>query len=238
MSGHSKWSTIKRQKGVADVKRGQQFSKLSRAISIAAKDGGPDPNGNPRLRLAIETARSASMPKDNIHRAIERATAAGADTIEELMYEAYAPGGAALLVQVLTDNRNRTLPEIRSIFNKHGGNLGESGSVSWMFKPVGVIMLEPKSTVSADDLTMAAIEAGAMDIEEQDGQFLITTHPDEVTSVVQALEVYGAIQADVHLEAAAEIDMDPETQAKVSTLIELLEDQDDVSHVWTNAALR
>jgi YebC/PmpR family DNA-binding regulatory protein len=237
MSGHSKWSTIKRQKGAADIKRGQQFSKLSRAITIAAKDGGTDPSGNPRLKLAIEAARAANMPKDNINRAIDKVINNAGESIEEVVYEGYGPAGAALLVQVVTDNRNRTLPEIRSLFAKHGGNLGEAGSVAWMFQAQGVIVVDLKVGCDRDELGLVAIEAGANDVEEGDDQIIFTTDPAHLTKVSQVVETYGEVQADLQLIATTELAVDPESEQKIARLIDALEDHDDVQRVSTNALL-
>jgi YebC/PmpR family DNA-binding regulatory protein len=237
MSGHSKWSTIKRAKGAADVKRGLQFSKLSRAISVAAKDGGADPAGNPRLRLAIDAARAASMPKDNITRAIERATAKDAASIDEVMYEGYGPGGAAILVQALTDNRNRTSADVRSLFNKYGGNMGDAGSVAWMFQSQGVITVELTKGVDADEVSMAAIESGANDLTVEDGRLIILTDPANMTSVGQAMEVYGSVQAELTLQPTAPMEIDAEAEQKLVTLMDILEEHDDVDQVSTNAIL-
>src|SRR5918996_1862854 len=182
MSGHSKWSSIKHKKGAADAKRGKLFTKLARAITVAAKDGGGDPEGNPALALAIQRARDASMPKDNIERAIAKGTGEGADAdaLEAVMYEGYGPGGVAILVEALTDNRNRTGSDMRHIFGKHSGNLGEPGSVSYLFEKKGVVVVDGER-YSEDDL-MVAIDAGAEDIGTDDDVFEITCDPSDLRS--------------------------------------------------------
>jgi YebC/PmpR family DNA-binding regulatory protein len=236
MSGHSKWSTIKRQKGVADAKRGQQFSKLSRAITIAAKQGGVDPASNPRLRVAIEAARAASMPKDNIGRAIDKASGSNADTIEEITYEGYGPGGAALLLEVVTDNRNRTVAEVRSIFNKLGGSMSEAGSVSWMFTPQAMVSLELGSN-DPDEVSLAAIEAGASDLEVDNGALTVMADPASLTAISQALQSYGEIETDLQLMASNTIELDKEQQQKLLNLMETLDEHEDIQRVSTNALL-
>lgn len=237
MSGHSKWSTIKRQKGVADIKRGQQFSKLSKAITVAAKQGGGDPAANPRLRIAIEAARAASMPKDNINRAIDKAVGSDATTLEDVRYEGYGPGGAALLMEVVTDNRNRTVAEIRSLLTKHGGSLGEAGSVAWMFQPVGTIILNPTASQSPDEIALAIIEAGALDFSEEDGRFMITTEPANLPAVAQALEPLGDVESDLQLISVNDLELNAVDHDRLLAIVELLEDHDDVQRVTTNATL-
>jgi YebC/PmpR family DNA-binding regulatory protein len=237
MSGHSKWSTIKRAKGVADAKRGQQFSKLSRAITVAAKQGGPDPDGNPRLKIAIEAARAANMPKDNIMRAIDKVSGGGADTLEEVTYEGYGPGGAALLVEAVTDNRNRTVAELRSIFNKLGGSMSEAGSVAWMFAPQAIIEL-PIDESLVEEASMAAIEAGAADLDaDLEAQTLsIISPPDQAHQVAQALVGYGQPEVNTSLVASTTVPVDGEAAKKLLNLLEALDDHDDVQQVSTNAA--
>lgn len=239
MSGHSKWSTIKRAKGVADAKRGQQFSKLSRAITVAAKLGGPDPDGNPRLKIAIEAARAASMPKDNIARAIEKVSGSGAENLEEVIYEGYGPGGAALLIEAVTDNRNRTVAEIRSVFNKLGGSMSESGSVSWMFTPQAVVEL-PLNSYSADEVSLAAIESGAsdLDIDPDTNTLTITADPANATSVTESLVAYGQPSADIQLVASTTVTLDADQERKLLNLLETLDEHDDVQRVSTNASLQ
>ena len=235
MSGHNKWSTIKHKKGAADAKRGKIFTKLIKEISVAAKLGGGDPNGNPRLRTAVDKAKAENMPKDNIDRAIKKGTG-GLEgvTYEEIIYEGYGPGGAAVLVEVLTDNRNRSVSDIRSIFTKNNGNMGEAGCVSWMFSKKGLIVYD--KAVDFDQLFEAAIEAGADDVSEQDEQFEVTTEPASFIEVREALESKGFKQMN------AEITMIPQTQVVLEgkqaesmlRLMDKLEDNDDVQNVYAN----
>ena len=235
MSGHNKWSTIKHAKGAADAKRGALFTKLIKEISIAASMGGGDPNANPRLRAAIVKARAASMPKDNIERAIKKGTGElGGGTFEELVYEGYAAGGVAVLVEVLTDNHNRAAANVRNIFNKTGGNLGTSGSVSRMFDRKGVIEYDAE-VVSEDEVMEAALEAGAEDVENDDGVITVTTAPNDFTAVVEALEPKGwtSLSAEVAMVPQAYTAVDKDTAAKVQKLIDRLEEDDDVQNVWT-----
>lgn len=235
MSGHNKWSTIKHAKGAADAKRGALFTKLIKEISIAASMGGGDPNANPRLRAAIVKARAASMPKDNIERAIKKGTGElGGGTFEELVYEGYAAGGVAVLVEVLTDNHNRAAANVRNIFNKTGGNLGTSGSVSRMFDRKGVIEYDAE-VVSEDEVMEAALEAGAEDIVNEDGIITVTTAPNDFTAVVEALEPKGwaSLSAEVAMVPQAYTAVDKDTAGKVQKLIDRLEEDDDVQNVWT-----
>ncbi|MBQ9207100.1 MAG: YebC/PmpR family DNA-binding transcriptional regulator [Treponema sp.] len=235
MSGHNKWSTIKHAKGAADAKRGALFTKLIKEISIAASMGGGDPNANPRLRAAIVKARAASMPKDNIERAIKKGTGElGGGTFEELVYEGYAAGGVAVLVEVLTDNHNRAAANVRNIFNKTGGNLGTSGSVSRMFDRKGVIEYDAE-VVSEDEVMEAALEAGAEDVESEDGVITVTTAPNDFTAVVEALEPKGwtSLSAEVAMVPQAYTAVDKDTAGKVQKLIDRLEEDDDVQNVWT-----
>ncbi|WP_296325661.1 YebC/PmpR family DNA-binding transcriptional regulator [Treponema sp. UBA3813] len=235
MSGHNKWSTIKHAKGAADAKRGALFTKLIKEISIAASMGGGDPNANPRLRAAIVKARAASMPKDNIERAIKKGTGElGGGTFEELVYEGYAAGGVAVLVEVLTDNHNRAAANVRNIFTKTGGNLGTTGSVSRMFDRKGVIEYDAEK-VSEDEVMEAALEAGAEDIVSEDGIITVTTAPNDFTTVVEALEPKGweTLSAEVSMVPQAYTAVDKDTAAKVQKLIDRLEEDDDVQNVWT-----
>jgi len=235
MSGHNKWSTIKHAKGAADAKRGQLFTKLIKEISIAASMGGGDPNANPRLRAAIVKARAASMPKDNIERAIKKGTGElGGGTFEELVYEGYAAGGVAVLVEVLTDNKNRAAANVRNIFTKNGGNLGTSGSVSRMFDRKGVIEYDAEK-LSEEEVMEAALEAGADDIVNEDGVITVTTDPASFTAVVEALEPKGweSLSAEVSMVPQAYTAVDKDTAAKVQKLIDRLEEDDDVQNVWS-----
>ena len=236
MSGHSKWSTIKRAKGAADAKRGQQFTKLSKTITVAAKSGGADLAGNPRLKIAIDAARAANMPKDNIARAIDRATNSNAENIDEVLYEGYGPGGAAILMEVLTDNRNRTIAEVRSLLNKHGGSMGDAGSVAWMFKSQAVIQL-PLNGQDVEEISLAAIEAGANDIDQDGDMLIVFSDAENLNQVNQALSVYGEVQVDIQPIATNELEVDLESQQKLVTLMELLDEHDDINRVSTNAII-
>lgn len=237
MSGHSKWSTIKRQKGAADAKRGQLFTKLAREISIAARQGLPDPDANTRLRLAVDRARAANMPKDNIERAIQRAAGSGtADQYEEIYYEGYGPGGAALMIQAQTDNRNRTVSEVRAALTRAGGTLGESGSVGWMFDQMGMIEV-PVGSQDPDDIALVAIDAGASDVDTEEGIVVIFTDPTDLHRVREAIEADGtAVEAaQLTMRPKTMITPEPEAAIKVIRLVERLEDLDDVQEVFTNA---
>ena len=236
MSGHSKWSTIKRQKGAADAKRGQLFTKLAREISIAARQGLPDPDANTRLRLAVDRARAANMPKENIERAIQRAAGAGAaDQFEEVYYEGYGPGGAAIMIQAQTDNRNRTVSEVRAVLTRSGGSLGENGSVIWMFDHMGVIEL-PVDSSDPDEIALLAIDAGATDVEIEDAVVVVYTAAADLHRVRE-----GLLQAGKTVEAAqltmrpkTLLEPEPDVAVKVIRLAEKLEDLDDVQEVFTN----
>lgn len=237
MSGHSKWSTIKRKKGAADAKRSNIFSKLIKEITIAARMGGGDPDGNPRLRLAIDKAKNQSMPKDNIERAIKRGTGElEGVTIEEVSYEGYGPAGVAFLVECTTDNKNRTVAEVRSYFTKKGGNLGENGSVSWMFEKKGIIRVDA-SSISEEELFEKIIEAGADDMHKEDDMFVITTSFEGFHEVNEALKKDSIAIAEAGFEQISQntVKVDDEDKAKkVLGLLELLEDSDDVQNVWAN----
>jgi YebC/PmpR family DNA-binding regulatory protein len=236
MSGHSKWASIKHKKKAVDAKRGALFTKLTRAITVAAREGGGDPEGNPSLALAIQKARDASMPKDNIERAVAKGTGADsdADAYEAVLYEGYGPGGVAILVDALTDNRNRTGSEVRNAFTKHGGNLGEPGSVAWIFEKKGEIVVDG-SRYSEDDL-LAAIDAGAEDVALDGDIWEIVTGPTEIAAVRKALEDAG-VQID-----SAELVQRPTTRTPVEEdrvgtlmrLIDALEENDDVQGVHAN----
>ena len=236
MSGHSKWSSIKHKKGAADAKRGKLFSKLARAIIVAARDGGGDVDGNPTLATAVQKAKDASMPKENIQRAIDRGTGASADAaaIEQVSFEGYGPGGAAILVEALTDNRNRTGADVRHAFTKHGGSLGEPGSVGYLFEKRGVIVVESER-YSEDDL-MVAIDAGAEDIAMDEDVFEVLTAPSDLTAVRAALDEAGiAIEnAEVSQRPKTLVPLDEEGATKLMKLIDALEDLDDVDAVHAN----
>jgi YebC/PmpR family DNA-binding regulatory protein len=237
MSGHSKWASIKHKKAATDAKRGQLFTKLARAISVAAREGGGDPESNFTLAAAVEKAKSYSMPKDNIQRAIDRGTGAGGDDeqIERVVYEGYGPGGAAVLVDTLTDNRNRTGAEVRNVFDKSGGNLGEPGSVAWQFEKKGVVLVDG-DRFSEDDL-MPAIDAGAEDVVPEDDVLKVTTAPTDLTAVRAALEDAGVdVQsAELAMEPNAVVEIAEEAEARALVrLMEALDDHDDVEAVHAN----
>jgi YebC/PmpR family DNA-binding regulatory protein len=236
MSGHSKWSTIKRQKGAADAKRGQLFTKLGREIAVAAREGA-DPTTNSRLRLAIARAREANMPNDTVKRAIERGSGAGEGlNFQEISYEGYGPNGVAILVDVLTDNRNRTAAEVRSVFTKSGGNLGESGSVRWIFDQKGVIAVEARGK-DADDVALVAIDAGAEDIQVDDGTIEVYTDPSAIEDVRAALEADGLTveRSEVTRVPKTTVQLDEDAAHQTMRLIERLEELDDVQQVYSNS---
>jgi YebC/PmpR family DNA-binding regulatory protein len=238
MSGHSKWSSIKHKKGAADAKRGQLFTKLTRALIVAAKDGGPDPASNLALQNAIEKARAASMPKDNIERAIARGSGTGADAAayEQISYEGYGPGGVAVYVDVLTDNRNRTAGDVRHIFARHDGNLAESGAVAWLFERKGVVLVDRDST-DEDELTLAAADAGAEDVADEGSSFEVTCAPEDLQAVREGLEAAGiaVTDAEVTMLPKTTVAVEDETVArKVLKLIDGLEENDDVQDVYAN----
>ena len=237
MSGHSKWSTIKRQKGVADAKRGALFTKVAREISVAARQGGGDPDANDRLRLAIEKARSVNMPADNIKRTIDKATGGGeAEQFEEIVYEGYGPGGVAVLVEAQTDNRNRTAAVVRSMFTKSGGQLAGYGAVAWQFEPRGLISVA-RNGVDADEVTLAAIDAGAEDVDTDDPETIeVYTTPGELEAVRRALESAGVPveSAESTMIAKQTVELDAAKARQALRLVELHEDLDDVSRVTAN----
>jgi YebC/PmpR family DNA-binding regulatory protein len=237
MSGHSKWSSIKHKKAATDAKRGQLFTKLARAITVAAREGGGDPEANYTLAAAVEKAKSYSMPKDNIQRAIDRGTGAGGadEQIERAVYEGYGPGGAAIMVEALTDNRNRTGSEVRHAFDKHGGSLGEPGSVAWQFSKKGVILVDA-DRYGEEDL-LAAIDAGADDVAEDGDLLKVTSEPASLAAVREALELAGVeVQsAELAMEPSAIVKIDGESEARaLIRLIEALDDRDDVESVHAN----
>ncbi|MGH2451685.1 MAG: YebC/PmpR family DNA-binding transcriptional regulator [Candidatus Limnocylindria bacterium] len=236
MSGHSKWSQIKRQKGAADAKRGILFTKMTRELALAAREGGPDPDANFRLRLAIERARGANMPHANIQRAIDRATGGGDGAqLESVVYEGYGPGGVSLMVEAATDNRNRTASEVRSAFTKGGGKLGESGSVQWIFEQKGVIELDA-SARDADEVALLAIDAGAEDVEVDGSLLTVYTSPSAFERVKAALDAAGlrTESAEVSMRPSSAVRVEGETARKVLRLVESLEDLDDVQRVHAN----
>jgi YebC/PmpR family DNA-binding regulatory protein len=238
MSGHSKWANIKVKKGKTDAQRGKIFTKLGREIAVIVKQGGADPSGNSKLKDVIAKAKAANMPNDNITRSIKKAAGDGdSANYEEISYEGYGPGGVAVIVETMTDNRNRTAGEVRHFFDKLGGNLGTTGCVSFMFSRKGTILIERTAKINEDELMMEALEAGAEDVASEDEYFEITTQPDDFSNVREALEKKGYEFID------AEIGMIPDTMTKLTEpkqiefmdkLIENLEDLDDVQNVWHN----
>jgi YebC/PmpR family DNA-binding regulatory protein len=238
LSGHSKWSSIKHKKGAADAKRGQLFSKLSKAIIVAAKNGGGDPTNNLALQNAIEKAKSYSMPKDNIDRAVAKGSGADADAdaFESITYEGYGPEGVAVIVEALTDNRNRTAADVRHMFSKHGGNLGTDGSVSWQFERRGVVVV-PADGVDEDELFIAAADGGAGDIDQDGSVFEITSAPEQLAAVRGAIEAAGfpVDSAELMLVPKTTVSVDDEAKARqVMRLIDALEENDDVQDVYAN----
>lgn len=238
MSGHSKWSQIKRKKAITDCKRGQMFTRLGKEIAIATRLGGPDPEGNARLRLAIEKARKSSMPNDNIKRAISKgAGTEGAAAYEELIYEAYGPGGVAIIIETATDNRNRTIAEVRHLLSKHGGNLGESGSVNWMFTKKGIIVIA-KTAVNEDKLLSIALDAGADDLRTEDPEYFeIQTTPEQFENVLKAVgdAAIPIEEEKVGLIASTLVKVEESDSEKLAKLIEMIEENEDVQNVYTNA---
>ncbi len=235
MSGHSKWSQIRRQKGVNDSKRGQLFTKLGREITVAARSGTPDPDANFRLRLAVQKARESNMPADNIQRAIQRAAGIGEGaSLDEIVYEGYGPSGVAVLVEAMTDNRNRTVAEVRNVFSRHGGNLGETGSVAWMFEPRGVISIDADGH-NAEDIELAAIDAGATDVVVDGGDVTVYTDSGALDGVRRALaDRYKIVDAETTVVPQTTVDLDNQKATQILKLIERLEDLDDVQRVHAN----
>jgi YebC/PmpR family DNA-binding regulatory protein len=236
MAGHSKWAGIKHKKAIVDARRGKLWTKLARAITVAAKEGGGDIKGNPALTLAVQKAKDASMPKDNIQRAIDKGTGAGADaeSYESVLYEGYGPGGVALLIEAMTDNRNRTGAEMRHMLSKHGGNLGEPGSVAYLFDKKGIAVVDAERWTE-DDL-MPAIEAGAEDISQDDEFFEIVTDPSDLTAVREALVEAGIEpeSSEVRWQPKTTVTVDEDGATKLLKLIDALEDNDDVDQVNAN----
>ncbi len=238
MSGHSKWSTIKHKKGAADAKRGKIFTRILKEMTVAARMGGGDPVGNPRLRAAVADAKAANMPKDNIERAIKRGSGELEGVVyEELTYEGYGPGGVAIMVETMTDNTNRTTPEVRHIFEKCGGNMGTPGSVRFQFERKGYFAVE-KSAASEDRLMEVALEAGADDLQSDDAEiFEIYTAPEAFEQVREALEKnkIPSVEAKLGQIPSNYVKLDEQKSKQMMRLMEMLDDQDDVQNVWTNA---
>jgi YebC/PmpR family DNA-binding regulatory protein len=236
MSGHSKWATIKHKKAAQDAKRGKVFTRLIREIQIAARHGGPDPDSNPRLRTAVTAAKSQSMPADNIKRAIMRGSGQlEGEALEEITFEGYGPGGVAVMVDVVTDNRNRTVSEIRHAFSKNGGNLGESGCVGWMFHKKSLVIV-PKEAASEDELMEAALGAGAEDMRDDGENWAVVSPPDAHESVLAAIEAKGlkTDSSEVTMVPENSVRVEGKQAAAVMRMIEVLEEQDDVQNVYSN----
>ncbi len=236
MSGHSKWASIKHKKGAADAKRGKLFTRIIKELTVATRDGGGDPDMNPRLRTVIADAKAANMPADNIKRAIRRGTGEEPGvSYEEITYEAYGPGGAALLIQVLTDNTNRAVGEIRHLLSKHGGNLGTTNSVAWMFEKRGYIVIE-RSGADEDSLMAAAIDAGADDFQEDEDNWEVISPPESHDRVLEAVRAAGAepVTAQIAMLPQNLVKVEGKAAQQLLKLVDLLEDQDDVQNVWSN----
>lgn len=236
MSGHNKWSSIKHKKGVTDAKRGKLFSQLIKEITVTARLGGGDLDGNPRLRAAVTAAKAANMPKNNIDRAIKKGTGElEGVTYEEYFYEAYGPGGTAVLIQIMTDNKNRATADVRHMLSKHGGNLGESGCVAWMFSKKGLITFD-RDSVDEDEIIETTLEAGAEDIDTEGNEVEVITAPEDFEAVKEAFDKKGTsyVSAEVAMVSQATVNLDPEDAPKVLKLMEALEDLEDVQKVWSN----
>ena len=237
MSGHSKWATIRHKKGAADAKRGKVFTKLIKELMVAARMGGANPDGNPRLRAAVLAAKAENMPKDNIDRAIKKGTGdLEGVNYEEMMYEGYGPGGVAVLVDIMTDNRNRAASEVRHIFSRNSGNLGEAGCVAWMFNKKGSIVFDKKA-IAEEELIELALEAGAEDVKDQEDQFEIITSPEDFANVKAAFDEKGLNYelAEITMSPQTTVRIeDPKTAQQLLRLMDALEDADDVQHVYAN----
>lgn len=239
MSGHSKWSSIKHKKAATDAKKGQAFTKIARDITMAARNGDPNPEMNPSLRLAIQKAKQANMPNDNVKRAIERATGGGdADLLQEIQYEGYGPGGTAVIVQVVTDNKNRTVADLRMAFSRNGGTLADNGAVSWQFDNRGVIAVDT-SKADPDEVQLAAIEAGALDVDVSEGLVEVYTEPSDLHTVRAALEEAKFVieSAEMAKVPQNKVQLDEKHAATALKLFDWLEDLDDVSRVYSNAEI-
>ena len=238
MSGHSKWSTIKHKKGRADAKRGKIFTKIIREITVAARESGGDPDGNPRLRSAIADAKAANMPSDNIKRAIQRGTGElPGVSYEEVSFEGYGPGGVAVMLEILTDNRNRTTPEIRHLFSKHGGNLGENGCVSWLFSRKGLLLVPRTPELDEDAFMELVLEAGAEDFDADDEDyFRVYTAPDELHRVKDSLENHEVVveAAQLEMEPSSTTRLEGKAAQQMIRLMEAFDENEDVQNVWAN----
>lgn len=242
MSGHSKWSTIKHKKARSDEKRGKMFTKVAKEITIAARQGGGDPDSNAKLKLVVQKAKAINMPNDNINRAIKKGTGEmEGETYEEFVYEGYAPGGVAIMLDIATDNRNRTASDIRHLFSKHGGNLGESGCVAWMFERTGLISVQKSSlAMDEEDFILAAIEAGASDVRYEDDEVIeVLSPPEDFLTVRDGVEKMVAVEsAELVLLPVNLVDINNEEMAsKVLKIIDVLEDHDDVQNVYANFSI-
>jgi YebC/PmpR family DNA-binding regulatory protein len=237
MAGHSKWANIQHRKKAVDAKRGKIFTRINRELAVAARAGGGDPDSNPRLRLAMDKANAANMPKENIERTIKKATGElEGVNYEEIRYEGYAQGGVAVMIETMTDNRNRTVAEVRHAFTKHGGNLGTDGSVAYLFDNIGVLNYAPGT--SEDEVMEAALDAGAEDVvAEEDGSIEVITTPESYSDVVAGMEAAGLkpANAEITMRASTEVDLDVETGHKVLKFLDILEDLDDAQAVYSNA---
>ncbi|SHJ73232.1 DNA-binding regulatory protein, YebC/PmpR family [Anaerobranca californiensis DSM 14826] len=237
MAGHSKWANIKHRKSRVDAQRGKIFTKIAKEIMVAVKQGGPDPEGNFKLRLAIQKARLNNMPNDNIQRAIQRGLGdLDGSNYEEVIYEGYGPGGAALLLEILTDNRNRTAPEIRHILSKHGGSLGESGCVAWMFQRRGLLVIEKTKEIDEDEFILAALDAGALDVKLEEDSLEVITEPSDFEDVKQALNKLGYtfVIEEVTMIPQTTISLEGNEKETMEKLLEILEDHNDIQNVYTN----
>ena len=237
MSGHSKWATIKHKKGKADAAKGKIFTKIGREISVAVKMGGTDPDMNPRLRDAIAKAKSNNMPNENVNRVIKKAAGENDDTIyEEIMYEGYGPGGVAVIVEAMTDNKNRTASNVRFYFDKNGGSLGATGCVNWMFDLKGSIAIEKTDSIDEDALMMMALEAGAEDFQINDDIYEILTDPSDFSAVRDALEKQGLVFLGAELQRIPQntVDIDEDLAERINKMLDMMEDDDDVQNVYHN----
>ncbi len=237
MSGHSKWSKIKRKKGAKDNARSKIFSRLVKEITVAAREGGGDPEGNARLRTAIESAKAENLPVNNVEKAIKRGTGEISGVVyEEVTFEGYGPGGVAIMVQATTDNRRRTVPEMRKIFDKGGGNLGDQGSVAWMFKQAGLFVVDA-STIDEDELMMTALEAGAEDVTAAEGMYEVLSAPNDFHAVAQALDAAGVqiVSRELAMLPQNMMSLEGKVAERCIKLMEEFDDHDDVQNVWTNA---
>jgi len=236
MSGHSKWHSIKHKKAATDAKRGKAFSRINKEITVAARMGGGDPAFNPRLRLAVDKAKAENMPKDNIERAIKKGTGElEGYNLEEVVYEGYGPGGVAVLIETTTDNRNRTLPELRHIFSKNGGNMAEAGSVAWMFQKKGYLVVE-KDRIGEEELLEVALEAGAEDVREDGDNWEIVTAPEDFEAVLNALvgKELALVVQQIDMVPQSNVKLEGKSAQQMLRLMEALEDHDDVQNVWAN----